>query len=44
MKLIADLKESGYETWTKNYSVEKELDAMDRAGVATSFIWLTTAA
>src|SRR5437868_8610279 len=42
MKLIADLKESGYETWAKNYSVEKDLDAMDRAGVATSFISLTT--
>jgi 6-methylsalicylate decarboxylase len=42
MALISSLKESGYQTWEKNYSVAKDLEAMDRAEVATSFISLTT--
>ncbi len=42
MALISSLKESGYQTWEKNYSVAKDLEAMDKAEVATSFISLTT--
>src|ERR1700674_585164 len=42
LALIGSLKESGYQTWEKNYSVSKDLELMDRAEVATSFLSLTT--
>jgi len=41
-KFISDTKGAGYKTWAKDYTVSKDIDAMDKAGVATAFISLTT--
>ena len=41
LAFVLNKKSSGYQTWEK-YSVPKQLDTMDKAGVTTSFLSMTT--
>lgn len=41
LAFVLNKKSSGYQTW-EGYSVQKQLDTMDKAGVTTSFLSMTT--